>query len=78
MENAVKSFPFLDATKRQSELSVIYNRPEFRQCCGAVPLLQLLIESNLADTFSETVQLLKVIITIPLAPSEAERCSQLF
>ena len=56
------------------ELSVIYSRPEFRQCCRAVPLFQLLIESNLADTFSETVLLLKAIITIPMTSCGAERC----
>eukprot|EP00795_Rhopilema_esculentum_P001844 gene1844-16336_t len=74
VENAVKSFPFFDGTKLQSELSVIYSRPEFRQCCGAVPLLHHLMESNLADTFSETVQLLKIIMTIPMSSCEAERC----
>ena len=54
VEVAAKSFPFLDKSRFCSELSVIYSRPEFRQCCGAVPLFQLLIESNLAGTFSET------------------------
>jgi len=37
-------------------------------------LLQLLMESNLADTFSETVELLKVLNTIPMTSCEAERC----
>ena len=60
--------------KLHSELSVIYSRTEFRQCCGAVPLLQLLIESNLAETFPETVLLLKAIITVPMTSCEAERC----
>ncbi len=65
---------FLDETKLKSELAVIYSRSEFRQCCGAVPLLQLLIESNLVDTFSVTVLLLKTVITIPISSSEGERC----
>ena len=52
----------------------MYSRPECRQCCGAVPLLQLLVESNLAETFSETVLLLKAIITVPMTSCEAERC----
>ena len=64
----------LDESKLQSELSVIYSRAEFRQCCGAVALLQLLQESNLTATFSETVQLLMILITIPMSSSEAERC----
>ena len=37
-------------------------------------LLQLLIESNLAETFSETVLLLKAISTVPLRSCKAERC----
>ena len=74
VEVAAKSFPFLDESRFCSELSVIYSRPEFRQCCRAVPLFQLLIESNLADTFSETVLFLKAIITIPMTSCEAERC----
>ena len=46
---AAKSFPILDESRLHSELSVIYSRPEFRQCCWVVPLFSLLIESNLAD-----------------------------
>ena len=53
---------------------MIYSRPESRQCCGAAPLLQLLIESNLAETFSETVLLFKAISTVPMTSCEAERC----
>ena len=74
VESATISSPFLDETTLHSELSVIYSRPEFRQCCGAVPLLQLRVESNLAETFSETVLLLKAIITVPMTSCEAERC----
>ena len=59
--------------KLHSELSVTYRRLEFRQCCGTVPLFQLLIASNLAENFSETVLLLKAITTIPMTPRDAER-----
>ena len=74
VRNAVKSFPFLDGIKLQSELKVIYCQQEFRSSCGSMALLQLLMESNLADTFSETVELLKVLNTIPMTSCEAERC----
>ena len=74
VEVAAKYFPFLDESKFCSELSVIYSRSELRQCCGAAPFFQFLIESNLADTFSEAVLLLKAIITIPMTSCEAERC----
>ena len=36
VESAATSFPFLVEMKHHSERSVIYSRPEFRQCCGAV------------------------------------------
>ena len=62
------------AGKLHSELSVIYSRPEFRHCRGAVPPLQLLIEHNLAETFSETVFLLKAIITVPMISCQTEKC----
>ena len=53
---------------------MIYSKQEFRHGCGAVSLFQLLIESNLAETFSEIVLLLKAIITVPMTLCEAERC----
>ena len=74
VESFTASFPFLDEMKLHSELSVIYSRPEFRHCSRAVPLLQLLNECNLAKTFSETVVVLKPIITAPMIFYEAERC----
>ena len=74
VRNAVKSFPFLDGIKLQLELKVIYCRQEFRSSCGSMALLQLLMESNLAYTFSETVERLKVLNTIPMTSCEAERC----
>ena len=55
---------------------MIYSRPEFRHGCGAVPFLQLLIESNLAESFSETVLLLKANIIVPITSCEAEMCFQ--
>ena len=55
LETAAVSFPFRDEMKLHSELSVTYSRPEFKHGCGIVPLLQLLIESNLAETLSEAV-----------------------
>ena len=71
---AAATFPSLGEMKLYLELSVIYSRPEFRHCCEAVSLVQLIIESNLAETFSETVHLLKAIIAVPMTPCEAERC----
>ena len=74
VESAAASFSFLDEVKLHSELSVIYSRPGFRQCCGAVPPLQLLFESNLAEPFSGTVLLLKAIIIVSMTSCEAGWC----
>ena len=64
----------LDQAKLHTELSLIYENPEFKGCCGALALYQLLMSYNLQDTFSETVALLNIIITTPMTTSEAERC----
>jgi hypothetical protein len=32
------------------------------------------MENNLQDTFSETVSLLKILITTPMTTAESERC----
>eukprot|EP00795_Rhopilema_esculentum_P005495 gene5495-673_t len=53
LTQTVESYPILDEGKLKSELGVIYSRMEFRECCGALALLQLIEESNLAGTFSE-------------------------
>lgn len=70
----VKAYPMLDQGKLHTELSLIYENTEFRGCCGALALYQLLMSYNLQDTFSETVALLNIIITTPMTTSEAERC----
>ncbi|KAL1279200.1 hypothetical protein QQF64_025873 [Cirrhinus molitorella] len=77
-ENALsmtlKAYPVLNSNKLKTELSLIYSKEEFRTCCGAVDLLQLFMENNLVDVFSETVTLLKILITTPMTTAEAERC----
>ena len=74
LKMTVESYPILDEGKLKTELGVIYCRKEFRQCCGALALLQLLTESNLTETYSEVVKLLNVLVTTPMSSSEAERC----
>ena len=53
---------------------MIYSIQKFRHGRGAVALLQLLLKSNLADTFPETMLLLKTIITVPITICETEKC----
>ncbi|XP_057187294.1 uncharacterized protein LOC130552760 [Triplophysa rosa] len=70
----LKAYPVLNGSKLKTELSLIYCKEEFRTCCGAVDLLQLFKENNLEEVFSETVTLLKILITTPMTTAEAKRC----
>ncbi|XP_061403247.1 uncharacterized protein LOC133339137 [Lethenteron reissneri] len=74
LSSTMKAYPMLSGSKLKTELSLIYSKEEFRACRGAVDLFQLFMENNLEEVFSETVTLLKVIITTPMTTAEAERC----
>lgn len=70
----VKAYPMLNKAKLKTELSLIYENDEFKGCCGALALYQVLMSYNLQETFSETVSLLNILITTPMTTAEAERC----
>lgn len=74
LNTTVSSYPMLNKAKLKTELSLIYENPEFKHCCGALALYQVLMGYNLQETFSETVALLKIVITTPMTTAEAERC----
>lgn len=74
LREMVKKYPFLEEKKLKSELQVCYCRPELRNVSGAISFLLLIIDDELCDTFDETVKLLKLLITMPMSTSEAERC----
>lgn len=70
----VNAYPMLNKAKLKTELSLIYENPEFKGCCGALALYQVLMSYNLQETFSETVTLSSILITTPMTTAEAERC----
>lgn len=74
LSRTLKAYPVLDGSNLKTELSLIYCKEEFRACCGALDLLQLFMENNLEEVFSETVTLLKILVTTPMTTAEAERC----
>lgn len=74
LSRTLKAYPVLNGSKLKTELSLIYCKEDFRACCGAVDLLQLFIENNLEEIFSETVTLLKILITTPMTTAEVKRC----
>ncbi|KAJ4430979.1 hypothetical protein ANN_19572 [Periplaneta americana] len=63
-----------DKDKLKTELTVLYQRQEFRNISDAVKLLQFLQSENLQASFSEVVELLRIAITIPMTTSESELC----
>lgn len=71
---AVINYPFLEKERLKTELSVIYEREEFRSIQGLTPLLNFLRQHNLLDNFKETVKLLEILVTTPMTTAEAERC----
>ncbi|XP_016119634.1 uncharacterized protein, partial [Sinocyclocheilus grahami] len=74
LETTVEAYPMLNKAKLKTELSLIYENYEFKVGSGAVPLYQFFIKNNLQSTFTETVSLLKIIITTPMTTAESERC----
>ena len=74
LQMAVEQYPMLKKDKLRTELKVLYERQDFRNIDGAVPLLQLFIKNNLACAFGEVTTLLRIIVTIPMTTSEPERC----
>ncbi|KAJ4431037.1 hypothetical protein ANN_19630 [Periplaneta americana] len=70
----VKLFPVLDKDKPKTELTVLYQKQEFRNISDAVNLLQFLLSENLQASFSEVVKLLHIAITTPMTTSQPERC----
>ena len=74
LQTTVEAYPMLDKARLKTELSLIYENDDFKGCSGALALFQVLMENNLQDTFTETVSLLKILITTPMSTAESERC----
>ncbi|XP_052010760.1 uncharacterized protein LOC127663288 [Xyrauchen texanus] len=62
----VNAYTMLNKAKLKTELSLIYENPEFKGCCGALALYQVLMIYNHQETFSETLTLLNILITTPM------------
>ncbi|KAK0142686.1 Zinc finger MYM-type protein 1 [Merluccius polli] len=74
LETTVDAYPMLEKARLKTELSLIYENEDFKGCSGALALFQVIMENNLQDTFTETVSLLKILITTPMTTAESERC----
>ncbi|XP_074537968.1 uncharacterized protein LOC141799561 [Halichoeres trimaculatus] len=77
LNTTMEAYPLLNKNKLKTELALIYSNDQFRSCSGAVALYQLFMRNNLQDTFSETVALLKILITTPMTTAESEAPSDM-
>jgi hypothetical protein len=73
----VENYTLLNKKKLRTELTVLYEREDFRNIAGTIPLLQLMCKNNLQDAFHEVTTLLRIIVTIPMTTAEHERCFSL-
>ncbi|KAK9695687.1 hypothetical protein QE152_g32404 [Popillia japonica] len=60
LEATLEAYPFLDKIRLQTELELIYRRPDFRNISGAIHLLKFITDNNLQDIFSATFALLQI------------------
>lgn len=70
----VAAHPMLNKVKLKTELSLIYESAEIQGCRGALALYETLHKYNFQEPFSETLDLLNILITTPMTTAEAERC----
>ncbi|XP_078515047.1 52 kDa repressor of the inhibitor of the protein kinase-like [Lissotriton helveticus] len=73
LHEAVEAYPMLNQEDLKSELTVMYSMPVYQKAKDARSLLSLIHELNMEKTFTETIALLKIVITTPMTTSEAER-----
>ncbi|GAB1605227.1 hypothetical protein Ahia01_000804500 [Argonauta hians] len=73
LDETVQLYPFFEPRRLKAELTIIYSRADFRHCIGALALFQFLSKQNLLKVYSEAAKLMKLLITIPMTSSEAER-----
>ncbi|XP_077470343.1 zinc finger MYM-type protein 1-like [Stigmatopora argus] len=73
LNSTANAYPLLNKSKLKVELVVIYGNDDFGKCKSLVALYQLLTRNRLQDTFSETLALLKILLTIPITTTESDR-----
>lgn len=74
LAQAVAAYPMLEKDKLRTELTVLYTRKDLCKSENLIDLLEMMNDNHLQSTFSDTVKLLKILITTPMTTAEAERC----
>ncbi|XP_078529616.1 zinc finger MYM-type protein 1-like [Lissotriton helveticus] len=72
LNTAVDAYPMLNKEDLRTELTVLYGMHVYRQATNAISLLALILNLNMQNTLTETVTLLKILITTPMTTAEAE------
>ncbi|XP_041727205.2 uncharacterized protein LOC121557809 [Coregonus clupeaformis] len=73
LQCAAKLWPVGNTGKLKSELTSLYRHTELHSGTTALSLLKTIGEHNLQDVLSETVSLLKIVITTPMQTAESDR-----
>ncbi|XP_078539195.1 zinc finger MYM-type protein 1-like [Lissotriton helveticus] len=74
LHEAVEVYPMLNKEDLRTELTVLYGMHVYRQATGAISLLALIHKLNMENTLTETMTLLKILLTTPMTTTESERC----
>ena len=67
------AYPMLDKVKLKTELCALYGREDICSDDKLNSLLNVLLKNNLEAAFSETIKLLKILLTTPMSSTETER-----
>ena len=68
-------YVIISVDQLRTELTLLYNRTEFRNAKTSLDLYQFILQNNLADTvFTEVSRVLEIALTTPLVSVESERC----
>lgn len=68
------AYLFLLKEKLKTELQIFYSSKEFHSFKGLIALLNILNEENLESVFTNIIQLIKILVTLPMTTSGPERC----
>lgn len=78
IEESCNIYSDLVQNKLETELRVFYSKKELHNFDGLCALLRLITEKSLSTVFSETIKLIKILVTIPMSTIEPQRCFSTF
>lgn len=70
----IEAYPFLCKERLETELSVLYERQEFRSNSEVMKTYKIMLDTGIAESCTEVFTLLQIILTTPMTTAEPERC----